>query len=255
MTTTGVCKTCNQFTTWEIDTATKLPVCVECNCYNTGPGDSLIPCEPPCGPDRCTRRGGLLTLCRLDFDHSAQEANPVTVPADWYIMVGITDGADSFPCLKCGATVHPWFTRCEKCGTAEPATPPAPATWTCNECGTSDHETEIDAERCCSPFYCADCGYDRHDLREACECPPVCEGCDREVTVTETECSAANWRMTLFLSDADYPVAIYSACYGGTYCRACYIGKGGDWGDNCGHCGELAVTDNECSACGADVYD
>ena len=28
---------------------------------------TLEPCEPPCGPERCTRRDGRV-LCRLDFD-------------------------------------------------------------------------------------------------------------------------------------------------------------------------------------------
>ena len=151
------------------------------------------------------------------------------VPADGYTMAGITDGSDSFPCLKCSATVYPWFTRCEGCGDLHPAQPKASATWTCSECGTDDHETQEGAERCCSMFYCHDCGYGRADLREACHCPPTCHGCDKEVTVTETECSADNWKLTLHLSDAEYPVAIYSAEYGGTYCRDCYIAKGGEW--------------------------
>ena len=140
----------------------------------------LEPCDPPCGPDPCTRHGGTI-LCRFDSDWwtPAEEKARVALAIqqgrtanDWYIRAGVTDGADRYSCRKCGEAIHPWYTRCEACGDLHPSQEPEPPRWTCAECGTDDYESEIDAERCCSDFYCYDCDYDRSDLREACYCLP-----------------------------------------------------------------------------------
>ena len=154
--------------------------------------------------------------------------NPVA--DDWYILSGITDGSDSFPCRKCGETIHPWYTRCEACGDTSPGTPPKPQLWTCSECGTSDYDSELDAERCCSLWYCHDCGYDRGDLREQCHCPAVCTECEKEVDILLVEEWSDTWRTTAYLSRLDLPPAVWSQHYRvGPYCQPCYEQKGGDW--------------------------
>ena len=143
---------------------------VDCWCDDCG--QQVAPCDPPCGPDSCTRRGGTI-LCRYDSAWWTPEGEAeAQVADDWYTLAGVTDGSDSFSCAKCGETIHPWYTRCEACGDTSPGTPPEPQLWTCSECGTNDYDSELDAERCCSDFYCHDCEYELSDLRESCYCLP-----------------------------------------------------------------------------------
>ena len=93
--------------------------------------------------------------------------------------------SDIFDCADCGEAVWPYQIGCPACGSLTPlyGTPKKVERWTCYLCGTSDHESESDAESCCGPCcenHCDHCGecdcgidhdpdsYDAHDME--CQC-------------------------------------------------------------------------------------
>ena len=79
--------------------------------------------------------------------------------------------SDIFDCADCGNPVMPYHVNgCECCGSLYPLNgTPTVEHWTCNLCGTSDHESESDAESCCATNshcpYCDDydCECSHHD--------------------------------------------------------------------------------------------
>ena len=66
-----------------------------------------------------------------------------------YVAAGITEEEDIYSCLNCGASVMPWYMRCEGCG-KNPTTPPPEPQYLCTNCGEI-WDSEDDAERCCIP--------------------------------------------------------------------------------------------------------
>ena len=65
------------------------------------------------------------------------------------VMYGV-EAEDIRDCKKCGATVWPWFMRCEGCGDPRPFEAPIQLTHVCSDCGKK-YPQEIDAFDCCLP--------------------------------------------------------------------------------------------------------